>query len=35
VTVVPIIEPLPYESVDAKHTEDPLDIGYVQIVTYR
>jgi tyrosinase len=34
VTVVPIIEPLPYE-VDPKYTEDPLKIGYVQIVTYR
>jgi tyrosinase len=35
VTVVPIIEPLPYENVDPKYTEDPLKIGYVQIVTYR
>lgn len=35
VTVVPMVEPLPYESVDAKHTEDPLEIGYVRIVTYR
>ena len=35
ITVVPIVEPLPYENVDAKHTEDPLDIGYVKIVTYR
>ena len=35
VTVVPIIEPLPYKNVDAKHVEDPLDIGYVRIVGYR
>lgn len=35
VTVVPIIEPLPYENVDPKHTQDPLKIGYVQMVTYR
>jgi tyrosinase len=35
VTVVPIVEPLPYENVDRKHVEDPLDIGYVTIVTYR
>lgn len=35
VTVVPIIEPLPYETVDPKHTEDPVDIGYVRIITYR
>jgi hypothetical protein len=34
VTVVPIIEPLPYENVDPKYTEDPVDIGYVRIVTY-
>jgi tyrosinase len=34
VTVVPIIEPLPYE-VDPKYTEDPVDIGYVQIISYR
>jgi tyrosinase len=34
VTVVPIIEPLPYE-VDPKYTEDPVDIGYVRIITYR
>ncbi len=33
VTVVPIIEPLPYE-VDPKYTEDPLGIGYVRILTY-
>jgi hypothetical protein len=35
VTVVPIIEPLPYDNVDPKHTEDPLDVGYVRIVGYR
>ena len=35
VTVVPIIEPLPYENVDEKHTRDPLEIGYVRIVGYR
>jgi tyrosinase len=35
VTVVPIVEPLPYENVDPKYTEDPLHIGYVQILTYR
>jgi tyrosinase len=34
VTVVPIVEPLPYE-VDPKYTEDPLKIGYVRIITYR
>jgi tyrosinase len=34
VTVVPMVEPLPYD-VDAKYTEDPLKIGYVRIVTYR
>jgi tyrosinase len=34
-TVVPIVEPIPYEDVDPKHTEDPVDIGYVRIVTYR
>jgi len=34
VTVVPIIEPLPYEDVDPKHTDDPLEIGYVRVVTY-
>ncbi|HWY90235.1 MAG TPA: tyrosinase family protein [Solirubrobacteraceae bacterium] len=33
VTVVPIVEPLPYE-VDPKYTEDPLGIGYVRILTY-
>jgi tyrosinase len=35
VTVVPVIEPLPYEPDDPKHVEDPVDIGYVQILTYR
>jgi hypothetical protein len=35
VTVVPIIEPLPYENIDEKHTRDPLEIGYVRIVGYR
>jgi hypothetical protein len=34
VTVVPIIEPLPYK-VDAKYTDDPVDIGYVRIISYR
>jgi tyrosinase len=34
VTVVPIIEPLPYE-VDPKYTEDPVKIGYVRIISYR
>jgi tyrosinase len=34
VTVVPIVEPLPYD-VDPKYTKEPLDIGYVRIVTYR
>jgi tyrosinase len=33
VTVVPIVEPLPYE-VDPKYTEDPLRIGYVRVLTY-
>jgi tyrosinase len=35
VTVVPIVEPLPYENVDSKYTEDPVDIGYIRIITYR
>jgi len=35
VTVVPIVEPLPYDDIDPKYVEDPLDIGYVRIVTYR
>ncbi len=35
VTVVPIIEPLPYDNVDSKYVEDPVDIGYIRIVTYR
>lgn len=35
VTVVPMIEPLPYDHVDPEHTEDPLKIGYVRMVTYR
>jgi tyrosinase len=35
VTVVPIVEPLPYGNVDPEYTEDPVDIGYVRIVTYR
>ena len=35
VTVVPIVEPLPYASVDPKYIETPVDIGYVRIVTYR
>jgi tyrosinase len=34
VTVVPIIEPLPYD-VDPKYTEDPVDIGYIRIISYR
>jgi tyrosinase len=34
VTVVPIVEPLPYD-VESKYVEDPLKIGYVRIVTYR
>jgi tyrosinase len=33
VTVVPIVEPLPYD-VDPKYTEHPLEIGYVRIITY-
>jgi tyrosinase len=35
VTVVPIVEPLPYASVESKYIEKPVDIGYVRIVTYR
>jgi tyrosinase len=35
VTVVPIIEPLPYEPDDDKHVTDPVHIDYVQILTYR
>ena len=34
VTVVPVIEPLPYD-VDEKYTKDPVGIGYVRIITYR
>jgi tyrosinase len=34
VTVVPIIEPLPYD-IDDKHAEDPVDIGYIRIISYR
>ena len=34
VSVVPIVEPLPYE-VEAKYTEDPLKIGYIRVLTYR
>jgi tyrosinase len=34
VSVVPIVEPLPYE-VEAKYTEEPLKIGYVRVLTYR
>jgi hypothetical protein len=35
VTVVPIIEPLPYQNIDPKYVEDPLKIGSVRIITYR
>jgi tyrosinase len=35
VSVVPIVEPLPYQSVDPKYIEDPVDIGYVRILAYR
>lgn len=35
VTVVPIVEPLPYADVDPKYIETPVDVGYVRIVTYR
>jgi tyrosinase len=35
VCVVPIVEPLPYEDVDPRYIEKPVDIGYVRIVTYR
>jgi tyrosinase len=34
ITVVPIIEPLPYET-EPKHTKNPVKIGYVRIMTYR
>ena len=34
VTVVPIVEPLPYE-VEPRYVEDPVDVGYVRVVTYR
>jgi tyrosinase len=34
VKVVPIVEPLPYE-IDDKYTKNPVDVGYVRIVTYR
>jgi hypothetical protein len=35
ITVVPVVEPLPYEDVDPKHIEEPLEIGYIRIVAYR
>jgi tyrosinase len=35
VSVVPIVEPLPYEDVDPKYIESPVEIGYVRVVTYR
>jgi tyrosinase len=35
VTVVPIIEPLPYEPDDPKYVEDPVRIGWVRAVSYR
>jgi tyrosinase len=35
VSVVPVVEPLPYENMDANYTEDPLHVGSVRIVTYR
>jgi tyrosinase len=35
VSVVPIVEPLPYEDVDPKYVKEPVDIGYVRIVAYR
>ena len=35
VTVVPIIEPLPYDNVEERYTKDPVHIGYVRILTYR
>jgi tyrosinase len=35
VTVVPIVEPLPYEDVKEDLIEKPVDIGYVRIVAYR
>jgi tyrosinase len=35
VTVVPIVEPLPYEPADPEHVTDPLDIGFVRIIAYR
>jgi tyrosinase len=34
VTVVPVIEPLPYK-IDEQYTKDPVGIGYVRIITYR
>jgi tyrosinase len=34
VTVVPIVEPLPYKVSDPKYVEDPLRIGYVRIISY-
>jgi tyrosinase len=35
VTVVPVIEPLPYEPDDEKYVKDPVHVDYVQILTYR
>jgi tyrosinase len=35
ITVVPIIEPLPYDNIDPKYVEDPLDVEYVRVLTYR
>jgi tyrosinase len=35
ITVVPIVEPLPYEDVDPKYEQEPVEIDYVKVVTYR
>lgn len=35
VTVVPIVEPLPYEEIEKDHIDKPVEIGYVRVLTYR
>jgi tyrosinase len=35
VTVVPIIEPLPYDLEDGKYEKDPVGIDYVRVISYR
>ena len=35
VTVVPIVEPLPYIDVKPEHLKAPIEIGYVRVISYR